>query len=164
METKRCSKMFWNFLDKISEISRTNIVRNISKQLFSCIYLMQNGLSESLSNAICLLSDLPWECMLATYPFFFSDNVKPSSPLFETIPGERKYDFSFSLEARFPQLKRAQKLTLMSKKRFSASTFPYRFRETLISGCPPKWRRIFLTLVTHVCDVISEQRIVSECL
>ena len=47
----------------------------------------------------------------------------------------------------------------MSKKRFPASTFPYWFRETLISGCPPQWRRIFFTWVTHVCDVISEQRI-----
>ena len=67
----------------------------------------------------------------------FFDNVKPSSPLFETIPGKGKYDFSFSLEARFLQLKAAQKLTTMSKKRFPASTFPYGFRETLISGCPP---------------------------
>ena len=64
--------------------------------------------------------------MLATYPFFFFDNVKPS-PLFETISGKQNNYFSFSHEARFPQLKAAQKLTIMSKKRFPASTFPYGF-------------------------------------
>ena len=74
--------------------------------------------------------------MLSTYPFFFG-NVKASSPLFETIPGKRKYDCSFSLESRFQQLNTAQKLTIMSKKRFPASTFPYGFHETLVSGCPP---------------------------
>ena len=74
--------------------------------------------------------------MLSTYPFFFG-NVKPSSPLFGTIPGKRKYDCSFSLESRFQQLNTAQKLTIMSKKRFPASTFPYGFHETLVSGCPP---------------------------
>ena len=99
--------------------------------------------------------------MHASYlSLLFFDNVKPSSPLFETIPGKRKYDFSFSLEARFPQLKTAQKLTIMPKKRFPSSTFPYGFCETLISGCPPQLRRKFFTWVTHVCDIISEQRIV----
>ena len=66
---------------------------------------------------------------------YLFDNVKPS-PLFETIPGKRKYDCSFSLEARFPWLKTAQKLNIMSKKRFPASAFPYGFRETLASGFP----------------------------
>ena len=45
--------------------------------------------------------------------------------------------FFFFLEARFTQLKTAQTLTIMSKKRFPASTFTYGFREKLTSGCPP---------------------------
>ena len=67
----------------------------------------------------------------------FFDNVKLFSPLFETIPRDQNYDFSFSLEAWFPQLKTAQKLTIMSKEPFLASIFSYEFHETLILGCPP---------------------------
>lgn len=91
--------------DEISNTSRTVTVSNTPEQLFSCIHLIQNGLSKSLYNAIFLLSDLPWKFMLATYLFFFFDNAKPFSSLFEIITGKGKYDFSFSLEAWFPQLK-----------------------------------------------------------
>ena len=110
METKRCFKNVSNFRDEISEISRTNIVRNISKQLFSCIYLIQNGLSKSLYNAICLLSDLPWKYMLATYPFFFSAMLNLFLHYLKQFLESESTIFLFSLEVRFPQ-----KLTIMSR-------------------------------------------------